>query len=507
LTSFDWFHICGDDTFVVVPNLRAFAATKAAEQSSDHGIHQVEKPLYLGAPFYVEWHRFRLKMWLCAGGQGYTLNGAALRNLVNASLSLQEPWLAEGSQEDFLIGIVFARMGVRCADTRDSAGAWRYPMDARLGEAGRKWPISPTTLSNAGMPSKTGIDAVSAETVSFHLKTFGSVKEISRALLRYHSVLNGDCDPQPAREVERVTESRGVTAITTPQRCRSLPVAPHQFRVADRPHRLLLLSTPKAGATITTQMMFSFLNLSMAALNYSRWIHDFRQRVFEKQGDHLPADPCVCGQDGWLCVHVVRAPLQRAVSSYLYAMRQRGWIWSRRRPLPEMSFAEWLDRLSVLQQGHLRPLPQHDHFLLQQPKQVACRQKVLYVPTEALPAALDELPQLVAFRNAHTPSSPHYVQTMSSNGVPMRQGAYGDTASWSWSRVKAAMDGHSLPPYESFFANQSLLQYALGCLYRPDVELYQAMCEQPELQGCVSCRRACTAFMQSMSQLSNRDHT
>lgn len=320
-------------------------------------------------------------------------------------------------------------------------------------------------------------------------------------------MLNGDCDPQPAREVERVTESRGVTAITTPQRCRSLPVAPHQFRVADRPHRLLLLSTPKAGATITTQMMFSFLNLSMAALNYSRWIHDFRQRVFEKQGDHLPADPCVCGQDGWLCVHVVRAPLQRAVSSYLYAMRQRGWIWSRRRPLPEMSFAEWLDRLSVLQQGHLRPLPQHDHFLLQQPKQVACRQKVLYVPTEALPAALDELPQLVAFRNAHTPSSPHYVQTMSSNGVPMRQGAYGDTASWSWSRVKAAMDGHSLPPYESFFANQSLLQYALGCLYRPDVELYQAMCEQPELQGCVSCRRACTAFMQSMSQLSNRDHT
>ena len=167
-----------------------------------------------------------------------------------------------------------------------------------LGEAGRKWPISPTTLSNAGMPSKTGIDAVSAETVSFHLKTFGSVKEISRALLRYLffllgmesvsetlqwplSVLNGDCDPQPAREVERVTESRGVTAITTPQRCRSLPVAPHQFRVADRPHRLLLLSTPKAGATITTQMMFSFLNLSMAALNYSRWIHDFRQRVFE----------------------------------------------------------------------------------------------------------------------------------------------------------------------------------------------------------------------------------
>lgn len=144
---------------------------------------------------------------------------------------------------------------------------------------------------------------------------------------------------------------------------------------------------------------------------------------------------------------------------------------------------------------------------VQQPKQVACRQKVLYVPTEALPAALDELPQLVAFRNAHTPSSPHYVQTMSSNGVPMRQGAYGDTASWSWSRVKAAMDGHSLPPYESFFANQSLLQYALGCLYRPDVELYQAMCEQPELQGCVSCRRACTAFMQSMSQLSNRDHT
>jgi len=41
------------------------------------------------------------------------------------------------------------------------------------------------------MPSKTGIDAVSAETVSFHLKTFGSVKEISRALLRYLFFLLG----------------------------------------------------------------------------------------------------------------------------------------------------------------------------------------------------------------------------------------------------------------------------------------------------------------------------
>lgn len=276
--------------------------------------------------------------------------------------------------------------------------------------------------------------------------------------------------------------------------CRQpLPLPPQQFRLVDRPSKMVLLSTPKAGATVTTQLMLGYLNLSAAAQKYSPWIHAYRQQVFEKQPQHLPRadDLCRCGLDEWLCVHFIRSPLDRAVSSYLYAMSERAWIWSRRSPIKAMSFGEWVQKLDTLRgKSSGKLLPQWDHFLLQQLRERTCgphAPKVLYVPVEALPGALDELPQLARLRNLTMPSSKHYFRFHTDHSPE----GHLDVANWDWAQVHAAVRKNTLPPYQSFVANKSIHTHLLGCLYRPDVDLYRASCQQPELQGCMSCRSAC----------------
>ena len=51
-------------------------------------------------------------------------------------------------------------------------------------------------------------------------------------------------------------------------------------------HRLKLASTPKAGATVATQVMMRYLGLYEEATAYHRWIHKYRSHVFTKDPEH-----------------------------------------------------------------------------------------------------------------------------------------------------------------------------------------------------------------------------
>ena len=93
LDSYDYFHICGDDTFVVVENLRAFIAgpdvevvlnrtkRKAWHKILEKGGWDLEKnpnrPLLLGQASFMR----KGNDIFPGGGSGYTLNREALRIL------------------------------------------------------------------------------------------------------------------------------------------------------------------------------------------------------------------------------------------------------------------------------------------------------------------------------------------------------------------------------------------------------------------------------------------
>jgi len=61
-------------------------------------------------------------------------------------------------------------------------------------------------------------------------------------------------------------------------------------KMVDRPSRLMIIGTPKGGATLVTQLMLRRLNLTETAQEYDRWIHRYRLEVYRRQPDHRPVE-------------------------------------------------------------------------------------------------------------------------------------------------------------------------------------------------------------------------
>ena len=167
LESYDFFHICGDDTFVIVENLRSFLESKKVEE--DAGGPGYPKPLYIGLPIMSG----NNQTYFNGGGQGYTLNRAALALLVQQGFPVCRPFVHR-SAEDRFVGDCFRSLGVTGYDARDALGEHRY-----LHEPNFVYYFRPEDQSNEffrwwasvtrGMPPKYGLEGASNESVTFHI--------------------------------------------------------------------------------------------------------------------------------------------------------------------------------------------------------------------------------------------------------------------------------------------------------------------------------------------------
>lgn len=101
LHEFDFFHICGDDTYVIVPNLRMFLQNHTSTL----------RPMHFG-----QWIPHGNTVYT-GGGPGYTLNRAALALFVEQAHACHASTVA--SYEDRLMSMCLQQMGVYPSDTRD----------------------------------------------------------------------------------------------------------------------------------------------------------------------------------------------------------------------------------------------------------------------------------------------------------------------------------------------------------------------------------------------------
>jgi len=102
--SYDWFHIGGDDMYVLVENLRLYLESEEIVTASNGG----EQPLLLGQIFY---QNFYSSATYVTGGGGYTLNKAALKMLV-ASFPNCAPHHDVTSVEDVLVTQCLKKEGI-----------------------------------------------------------------------------------------------------------------------------------------------------------------------------------------------------------------------------------------------------------------------------------------------------------------------------------------------------------------------------------------------------------
>jgi len=145
IEDYDFFHICGDDTYFIADNLRQHLW-------SLH--HNTSKPLFLGTPMRHKGSYF------AAGGPGYTLNQAAAKLLVEQALDI---FLIDNvdPREDVFASSLLEKIGIMLTHAMDKNGLLIYMH------------INPPTFvekySFKDNAKLLGIDKVSGATASIHV--------------------------------------------------------------------------------------------------------------------------------------------------------------------------------------------------------------------------------------------------------------------------------------------------------------------------------------------------
>lgn len=185
--DYDFFHIGGDDHYVIAENLRHAVST-----GSWKGAWNDSEPLYLGGSLALN-----EKRRYCNGGSGYTLNRVALEMLVEDLFPTPRCWPHwRASDEDKIVASCFRSVGIQCMDTNDDKNETRYHTwnadqhtDWRIGKPAQDWALLP---NNHGIAWKEGLGQISETSVSFHLKK-KEIRTIDSGMRRYHAILYGLC--------------------------------------------------------------------------------------------------------------------------------------------------------------------------------------------------------------------------------------------------------------------------------------------------------------------------
>jgi len=187
---YDWFHIGGDDLYLIVENLRLYLESDTIRSAANGGSDPLrswtepyQTPLFLGRRFAEQGNMERI---FNSGGSGYTINKAALKALVR-SFSTCMPHL-QTFAEDVMVAQCFRKQGILPFPTRDEQGGERYMPFL----PGHHYGYRPPENGNDWYPKyaveelKIGLDHCAEMSVAFHYASPDLMKRI-------HAILYGFC--------------------------------------------------------------------------------------------------------------------------------------------------------------------------------------------------------------------------------------------------------------------------------------------------------------------------
>lgn len=186
--EYDWFHIGGDDLYLIVENLRLYLESEeikmAAHGGKPDGVpNGMEKPLFLGRRFAEQGNMERI---FNSGGSGYTLNKAALKTLV-LSFETCFPHM-QTFAEDVMVASCLRKNGIFPFETKDDTGAERYmPFQPGHHLNYRPPKVNPEKdwYVKYSINIKYGFDHCSEHSVAFHYIKPDFMKRIHAILYRY----------------------------------------------------------------------------------------------------------------------------------------------------------------------------------------------------------------------------------------------------------------------------------------------------------------------------------
>ena len=126
--KYDWFHIGGDDLYLVVENLRLYLESEEILTAQNDGVYlpngdeKTQTPLFLGRRFQYNGDPNDI---FISGGSGYTMNKAAFKLLMVEGIPNYFPHTVTFA-EDLMVARIFRKMKVYPYDTKDEEGGERY---------------------------------------------------------------------------------------------------------------------------------------------------------------------------------------------------------------------------------------------------------------------------------------------------------------------------------------------------------------------------------------------
>jgi len=232
------------------------------------------------------------------------------------------------------------------------------------------------------------------------------------------------------------------------------------------PHRLALLFSAKSGCTYAVKWFFHHAGVLADAMAFSRWIHDYRRKVFYRREGYDDELRWVM-DGGTRILKVVRHPLTRAVSSFLHVVRD-GYDIERAsaffgRPLglgSGISFREWV---TYLEHEDLRDCNIHHRLQAHEAELEGLVRPGVIIRLEEGSAPFERLEEEWGLPRAdHEGLQPSHHHTRRRTDDDR---FYGDEIA----ALGPEFDGE-LPPTENFYDDD--LRRRVTALYREDFERY-----------------------------------
>lgn len=118
-----------------------------------------------------------------------------------------------------------------------------------------------------------------------------------------------------------------------------------EVQLVDYTNKILMDWTPKADCTSAVVMFLEHMGI-YHKIHYSGWPHEFRLKKFYLQCGYVSTTSYT--DSSWIRFKVVRNPYNRAVSSYIHAMRGNLFNIYEHLDIQNISFLEFLVHLSKL---------------------------------------------------------------------------------------------------------------------------------------------------------------
>lgn len=194
LDEYDYFHLSGDDTYMMVENMKEFLASEKVRKW-DEVPNQ-----YMFAGFWMHNRKEPEGYFYLGGGSGYTMSRKALKAYVEGPLQTCET-TKEGNSEDVNFSNCVRTLTTKFIDTRDSAGAHRYhqlPVERHATYPDKDWGYSTMLIwrclthmeRNFSFPYVVKDDYISNSSTTFHKN------EDPMRLRRYELLLYKDYDSE-----------------------------------------------------------------------------------------------------------------------------------------------------------------------------------------------------------------------------------------------------------------------------------------------------------------------